>query len=577
MAQNITLMGASYADVPSVELPKTGGGTASFTDTSPTTAAAADVAAGKYFFTANGVLTLGTSSGGVEDGHVWQDENGYIVVSDETGKVYQTISKSYTPTETAQSETITPSSGYDALSSVSVSVGAISSSYVGSGITRRSSTDLTASGATVTAPAGYYSSAASKSVASGSVSASASKGTVSNHSVSVTPTATVGTAGYLAAGSTSGTAVTVTASELVSGNKEITANGTNIDVADFSTVSVAVPTQSGGMSETDLKNFIQRTSGFTDIDWPDGLTTIGVYAFAQSSYFNPSALPNTITSIGSYAFYACGRLTLASLPDSVTSIGTNAFQHCTSLALTSLPSGLTNLGSSAFAACTQLALTSLPSGITSIAASVFSGCTNLALTSLPSGVRGTIYASAFYNCIGITISVIPSGVTSIGNYAFQGCSGITSIECDGVITSLAQNAFTGTSTASMNLVSASFPNMAMTSSMSNVFGHSTAAQACQLLEFCDIGSTVAIGSNAFENCYALETLVLRKTASVCTLANVNAFLNTPMRGYNSKTGTVYVPSALISSYQTATNWKTLYDDGTVTFEAIEGSDYELEE
>lgn len=32
MAQNITLMGASYSAVPSVNLPKTGGGTASFID-----------------------------------------------------------------------------------------------------------------------------------------------------------------------------------------------------------------------------------------------------------------------------------------------------------------------------------------------------------------------------------------------------------------------------------------------------------------------------------------------------------------------------------------------------------------
>lgn len=30
MAQNITLMGASYSDVPEVDLPKTGGGTAKF-------------------------------------------------------------------------------------------------------------------------------------------------------------------------------------------------------------------------------------------------------------------------------------------------------------------------------------------------------------------------------------------------------------------------------------------------------------------------------------------------------------------------------------------------------------------
>jgi hypothetical protein len=46
-----------------------------------------------------------------------------------------------------------------------VTVSAISSTYVGSEIARRSSTDLTVSGATVTAPAGYYSAAASKSVA----------------------------------------------------------------------------------------------------------------------------------------------------------------------------------------------------------------------------------------------------------------------------------------------------------------------------------------------------------------------------------------------------------------------------
>lgn len=64
MAQNITLLGASYSDVPAVTLPKTGGGTASFTDVTDTTAAAADVASGKYFYTSAGVRTQGTSSGG---------------------------------------------------------------------------------------------------------------------------------------------------------------------------------------------------------------------------------------------------------------------------------------------------------------------------------------------------------------------------------------------------------------------------------------------------------------------------------------------------------------------------------
>lgn len=64
MAQNITLMGASYTAVPAVTLPKTGGGTATFTDVTDTTAAAADVASGKYFYTSAGVRTAGTNSGG---------------------------------------------------------------------------------------------------------------------------------------------------------------------------------------------------------------------------------------------------------------------------------------------------------------------------------------------------------------------------------------------------------------------------------------------------------------------------------------------------------------------------------
>ena len=121
-----------------------------------------------------------------------------------------------------------------------VTVNAIPSDYVGSGVTRRSSTDLTASGATVTVPAGYYSAQASKTIASGTTGTpTASKGTVSNHSVSVTPSVT-NTTGYISGGTKTGTAVTVSASELVSGTKTVTTTGTS-DVTNYASVNVDIP------------------------------------------------------------------------------------------------------------------------------------------------------------------------------------------------------------------------------------------------------------------------------------------------------------------------------------------------
>lgn len=173
---------------------------------------------------------------------------------------YQT--KSIAPTENAQ--TVTADGGYDALEQVNV--GAVSSTYVGSGITRRSSSSLTASGATVTAPAGYYESQATKSVASGTAGTpTATKGTVSNHSVSVTPSVT-NTTGYITGSTKTGTAVTVSASELVSGSETKTENGT-YDVTNLASLIVNV---AGGGSSKNVQ-VVQGTTRTTS----STLTAIG--------------------------------------------------------------------------------------------------------------------------------------------------------------------------------------------------------------------------------------------------------------------------------------------------------------
>lgn len=170
MAQNITLLNASYSDVPAVTLPKTGGGTAKFTDVTPTTATDADVASGKIYFKADGTQSTGTASGG-----------------------------------------ITPTGNIN--------------------ITTAGTTDVT-----------NY---ATATVATGTAGTpTASKGTVTNHSVTVTPSVTNST-GYITGGTKIGTAVTVSASELVSGSETKTSNGT-YDVTNLASLVVNVSGGGGG-------------------------------------------------------------------------------------------------------------------------------------------------------------------------------------------------------------------------------------------------------------------------------------------------------------------------------------------
>ena len=119
---------------------------------------------------------------------------------------------------------------------------------------------------------------ASASVAAGGATASATKGSVSNHSVTVTPSVTR-TAGYVSAGTSSGTAVTVSASELVSGSETKTANGTydvtnlaelvvNVSGGSSKNVQVAQSTtRSTYTSYTEVISLTCTTAGTYDVYW----------------------------------------------------------------------------------------------------------------------------------------------------------------------------------------------------------------------------------------------------------------------------------------------------------------------
>lgn len=167
MAQDVVIRSIEYDAVPQVEIPKQGGGTAVFVDTSDATLESGDQMLNGVTAYAGGTKVTGT-------------------------------------------------------------------------IVSKGSSDLTVSGATVTAPAGYYSTSASKSVAAGSATAPASISATSaavstgtntltlSKTVSVTPTVS---AGYVSAGTAGNSAVSLTASVTTKAAATITPTTTNQTIA----------------------------------------------------------------------------------------------------------------------------------------------------------------------------------------------------------------------------------------------------------------------------------------------------------------------------------------------------------
>lgn len=82
-------------------------------------------------------------------------------------------------------------------------------------------------------------------------------------------------------------------------------------------------------------------------------------------------------------------------------------------------------------------------------------------------------------------------------------------------------------------------------------------------------------TNAFNGSGKLKTLIIRNSSIVTQLNSINNFTNTPFASGKSG-GTLYVPSALISSYQSATNWSTILEYENNQILPIEGSIYETQ-
>jgi uncharacterized protein YjdB len=120
-------------------------------------------------------------------------------------------------------------------------------------------------------------------------------------------------------------------------------------------------------------------AGCRNTNIPDGVTSIGYYAFYECIGLTSISMPNSITSIGTNAFGECLSLTSVTMSDSLTDIDQDAFYGCHSLTSVTLPDSVTNIGYSAFRYCSALTSITVPDSVTSIGDDAFFGCTYLTI------------------------------------------------------------------------------------------------------------------------------------------------------------------------------------------------------
>lgn len=354
-----------------------------------------------------------------------------------------------------------------------------------------------------------------------------------------------------------GTTAVITGDVPEYGTKTITENGTYAaedDALDgYSSVTVNV-SGGGGITVDDLATNSAPSGAIT---LSNSITTISHNAFVRKPI---TSITSVCTTAQNYVFQLCTSLKNVSLPN-CTSIGQYAFDGCNALITANIPS-CTSIGAYAFSGCTVLKTVILPNSAITIGNNAFQNCaalenidfSNVAIIQYTAfrnaNASGctfnptTVNDSSFRDTKNFNVGFFPRLTTINGTYGFAGC-------------------FSGSKGCTITAVV--FPVLStIASNYSLSYSHNIAAM--------DIGNLTTIQQFTFRDNSVMSTLILRKS-SVTTLSNINAFLDTPFASGGTG-GTIYVPSALIDSYKSATNWSTLNGYGTVTWAAIEGSQYE---
>lgn len=248
----------------------------------------------------------------------------------------------------------------------------------------------------------------------------------------------------------------------------------------------------------------------TTVEFAEGTTRIHSGLFGGSG-LKEITFPESVTEIGMYAFANCESLEEINFSDSMKRIEERAFSNCTSVKKLDFPENINYIGAHSFDSDGALTEVSIPLNWQNVdiyyeynsgdhnAWGIFNGCSSLKTVNFAEGttyIHGGMFAGS-----GLTEIDLPDTVATVGDYAFSNCRSLNSFITGSSLQSIGENTLANcTSLKDLEILDQ------LTSIGEGAF------YGCTGFTELDLPETLSeIGTEAFGNCTSLKKVILPVT------------------------------------------------------------------